>query len=80
MVEDVFKLAEALDTGFLDVQADAATAVAGLTSVGEAISPTTMTLSIAYNSRHNDIYLVHRLHSKCVLSYAGAFNMPTSYK
>ena len=55
MVEDVFKLAEALDTDFLDVQADAATAVAGLTSDGEAISPTAMILSIAYNSRHNDI-------------------------
>ena len=44
MVEDVFKLAEALDTGLLDVQADAATAVAGLTSDGEAISPTVMIL------------------------------------
>ena len=36
MAEDVFKLAEALDTGFLDVQADAATAIAGLSSDGKA--------------------------------------------
>ena len=36
MVEDVFKLVE---TGFLGVQTDAATAIAGLTSDGEAISP-----------------------------------------
>ena len=39
MVEDVFKLVEALETGFLGVQTDAATAIAGLTSDGEAISP-----------------------------------------
>ncbi|CAN0064993.1 unnamed protein product [Ascophyllum nodosum] len=32
MMDDVLKLAEALDAGFLDVQADAATAIAGLTS------------------------------------------------
>ena len=39
MVEDIFKLVEALETGFLGVQTDAATAIAGLTSDGEAISP-----------------------------------------
>ena len=39
MMEDVFKLVEALETGFLDVQTDAATAMAGLTSEGETISP-----------------------------------------
>ena len=38
MVKDVFKLAEALDVGFLDVQNDAATAIAGLTSDGKAIN------------------------------------------
>ena len=38
MMEDVFKLVEALETDFLDVQTDAATAIAGLTSDGEAIS------------------------------------------
>ncbi|CAN0340703.1 unnamed protein product [Ascophyllum nodosum] len=32
MMEDVFKLVEALETGFLDVQTDAATAIAALTS------------------------------------------------
>ena len=39
MMEDVFKLVEALETGFLDVQTDAATAIAALTSDGETISP-----------------------------------------
>ena len=39
MNENVFQLVGALDTGFLDVQADVATAIAGLTSDGEAISP-----------------------------------------
>ena len=39
MMEDVLKLVEALETDFLDVQTDAATAIAGLTSDGEAISP-----------------------------------------
>ena len=39
MNENVFKLVGALDTGFLDVQADVATVIAGLTSDGEAISP-----------------------------------------
>ena len=38
-MEDVFKLVEALETGFLDVQTDAATATAALTSDGETISP-----------------------------------------
>ena len=32
-------MVEALDTGFLDVQADVATVIAGLTSDGEAIYP-----------------------------------------
>ena len=40
MMEDALKLMEALKTDFLDVQADAATAIAGLTSDGEALSPT----------------------------------------
>ena len=39
MMEDVFKLVEALETGLLDVQTNAATAIAALTSDGEAISP-----------------------------------------
>ena len=39
MNENVFQLVGALDTGFLDVQADVATVIAGLTSDGEAISP-----------------------------------------
>ena len=38
MVENLFNLVKALDTGFLDVQADVATVIAGLTSDGEAIS------------------------------------------
>lgn len=38
MIEDVVKLAEALQSKYLDVQADAATAVAGLTSDGESYS------------------------------------------
>ena len=45
MIDDVFKLVEALDGGFLDVQADAATAIAGLTSDGEALLPTALALS-----------------------------------
>ena len=39
MMEDVFKLVEALEKGFLGVQTDAVTAIAGLTSDGETISP-----------------------------------------
>ena len=39
MMEDVFKLVEALEMGFLDVQTDAATAIAALTNDGETISP-----------------------------------------
>ena len=35
MIEDVFKLVKVLQSDFLDTQADAATAVAGLTSDGE---------------------------------------------
>ena len=41
MVETLFNLVKALDTGFLDVHADVATVIAGLTSDGEAISPPT---------------------------------------
>ena len=40
MMENALKLVEALNTDFLDVQADAATAIAGLTSDGETVSPT----------------------------------------
>ncbi|CAN0145884.1 unnamed protein product [Ascophyllum nodosum] len=35
MIEDVVRLAEVLEGGFLDVQADAGTAIAALTSDGE---------------------------------------------
>ena len=40
MMEDALKLVEALKTDFLDVQADAATAIAGLKRDGETFSPT----------------------------------------
>lgn len=36
MIEDVIKLAEAHQSKYIDVQADAATAVAGLTCDGES--------------------------------------------
>ena len=52
MMDDVLKLAEALDAGFLDVQADAATAIAGLTSDGEALSPTALVLSHTHQNAH----------------------------
>ena len=35
MIKDVIRLVEALEAGFLDVQADAGTATAALTSDGE---------------------------------------------
>ena len=35
MIEDAVRLAEVLQAGFLDVQADAGTAIAALTSDGE---------------------------------------------
>ena len=52
MMDDVFKLAEALDAGFLDVQAEAATAVAGLTSDGETLFPTALVLSNKHEVAH----------------------------
>ena len=50
MIEDVFNLANTLEAGFLDIQADAATAIAGLTSDGEAISSPVVVLSLTFHS------------------------------
>ena len=50
MIDDVFNLANTLETGFLDVQADAVTAIAGLTSDGEAISSPIVVVSFAFLS------------------------------
>ena len=50
MIDDVFSLAKTLETGFLDVQADAATAIAGLTSDGEVASSPIVVLSLAFHT------------------------------
>ena len=49
-MEDVLQLAEASEAGFLDVQADDATAIAALTSDGEAIPSPFVALSLTFHS------------------------------
>ena len=61
MIDDVFSLAKTLETGFMDVQADAATAIAGLTSDGEVVSSSIVVLSLAFHTVADLLIdLVHR--------------------
>ena len=50
MEDGVVHQAEALEAGFLDEQADDATAIAGLTSDGEAIPSPFVALSLTFQS------------------------------